>query len=306
MLLCDVHHRVIDRDKKLEHTVQLLSEMKREHEDRIEVVTAIIQDRGTYPLRYSAKIATNEALISASDLHLAIVEEGRFPVRGGNIDLDLIGLDYSEDEPDYWAVHLRNLRTSFREKVSGRTERGEIKHLTVAALAPIPLLVELGRLLSDIRAVDVRQLLRNPKGLKWDSSSSPLDFEVVKATPSKANSVALKIEISADIADERITRVFSEAIPIWSIHSSVRGNDVLRRSDDLATFARVFRTTLDQIRHVHGPDVDVHLFPAVPASSAVEMGRGWQPKAHPTLRVYDENRRLGGFHLVHTLDHRQA
>lgn len=306
MLLCDVHHRVIDREKKAEHPAELLREMKREHEDRIEVVTAIARHRGTHALRYTAKIATNEALVTASDLQIAIVEEGRFPVRGGNIDLELIGLDYSEDEPEYWAIHLRNLRSGFKEKVSGRTERGELQHLTVAALAPIPLLIELGRLLSDIRAVDVRQLLRNPKGLKWDNNSPPLTFDVCTAVPSRANIVALKVEISSDIADERVIRILGDAVPIWSIRSSIRGNDVLRRSDDLVAFARDFRSTLDQIRHAHGPDVEVHLFPSVPASTAVEIGRGWQPKAHPTLRVYDENRRLGGFHLVHSLDHTQA
>lgn len=304
MLLCDVHHRVIDRDKKAEHPAEILKEMKHEHEDRIEVVTAIARDRGTYALRYMAKIATNEALVTATDLQIAIVEEGRFPVRGGNIDLELIGLDYSEEEPDYWVVHLRNLRRGFKEKVSGRTERGELQHLTVAALAPIPLLVELGRLLSDIRDVDVRQLLRAPKGLKWDKSAAPLNFDVRRADASKANNVALKVEISSDIADERVTRLF-DSIPIWSIYSSIRGNDVLRRSDDLSAFARVFRKTLDEIRNHHGPDVEVHLFPAIPASTAVEIGRAWQPKAHPSLRVYDENTRAGGFHLVHSLDHRQ-
>ncbi len=306
MLLCDVHHRVVDREKVSEHPASLLREMKREHEERIENVTAITHDRGTYPLRYAARIGGNEALIPEADLRTAIIEGGRFPVHRGKIDLESTGLDYREEEPEYWKTHLRNLRSGFREKLGGRLERGEINHLTVAGIAPIPLLIELGRLLSDIRAVDVRQPMRDPKGLRWDITSTPLTFEVLKASAAEVPAVALKIEITAEISDDRITTVVGETVPIWSIRSSIHGNDVMRRESDLAEFARVCRTTLDLIRSAHGRNTEIHLFPAIPASTAIEVGRGWQPKAHPSIRIYDENRRAGGFHLVHALDHVQG
>lgn len=302
MLLCDTHHRIVDRDRVADHPATILREMKREHETRIEIVTAITRDRATFPLRYCARIASNEALISEADLRLAIISEGRYPVPGGNIDLEIIGLDFAEHEPEFWSTHLRNLRSAFGEKIKGRLERGELTHITVGAVAPIPLLIELGRLLSDIRAVDVRQLLRNPKGLIWDASAAPLAFEVLKPPPSDARHAALKVEFSAAITDDRVERALP-GVPIWSIRSSVLGNDVLRRPEDLAEFARVFRATLDAIRAAHGQDVEVALFPAAPPSASVEIGRGWQPKAHPTVRIYDENKRVGGFHFVHALDH---
>ena len=75
----------------------------------------------------------------------------------------------------------------------------------------------------------------------------------------------------------------------------------MRRRDDLTEFARLFRGTLDAIKAAHGEDVTVHLFPATPVSVAVEVGRSWQPKAHPPIRIYDQNRTLGGF--VHVHDH---
>jgi hypothetical protein len=37
----------------------------------------------------------------------------------------------------------------------------------------MPLLFELGRLISDIATADVRQLLRSPKGWKWDPTAEP-------------------------------------------------------------------------------------------------------------------------------------
>ena len=47
------------------------------------------------------------------------------------------------------------------------------------------------------------------------------------------------------------------------------------------------------IRATHGPDCTVHLFPALPNSLAVEVGRVLLPKADPAIRVYDRN--VSGF-----------
>ena len=41
MLLCDTHHRLIDKIEVEKHSENLLLEMKKEHEERIERVTAI-------------------------------------------------------------------------------------------------------------------------------------------------------------------------------------------------------------------------------------------------------------------------
>ena len=37
----------------------------------------------------------------------------------------------------------------------------------------------------------------------------------------------------------------------------------------------------------------------MPVSATVELGRVWMPKADLNLKIYDENRELGGF--VHAL-----
>jgi hypothetical protein len=62
-----------------------------------------------------------------------------YPLDDGWIDLDLVTLDLSDDDPDYWPTHVKNLRIVFGEKVRGRMERQEIKRLAVFGLAPIPL-----------------------------------------------------------------------------------------------------------------------------------------------------------------------
>jgi hypothetical protein len=225
----------------------------------------------------------------------------RYPVDGGWIDLDLATLELADDEPDFWAIHVQNLRRGFAEKVRGRMERGEIKHLSVFGLAPIPLLIELGRQISDIATAEVRQLLRDPKGWKWDMAAAPAALSL-RRPPTLGPTVALKLEISAPIADERVTAVLGDGACIWSIAAHKPHNDIFRRLEDVAALAKIFRTALDDIKNAHGEDMRVHLFPAIPVSAAVEVGRSWQPKAHPTLRIYDQNRKRGGFIHVHDLD----
>src|SRR5262249_13849883 len=220
----------------------------------------------------------------------------------GWIDLDLVTLDLRDDDPNYWPTHVKNLQTVFGEKVRGRMERQEIKRLAVFGLAPIPLLFELGRLISDIATADVRQLLRDPKGWKWDPSSPPVRYD--RHRPERRSGpAALKLEISAPIVDERVRKVLGPEASIWSISAAGAHNDIVRRPEDVAAFAKLFRKTLDDIKLVHGEDVTLNVFPAVPVSIAVEAGRSWQPKAHPSLAIYDQNWKLNGFALAHRLEH---
>jgi hypothetical protein len=194
------------------------------------------------------------------------------------------------------------LRNGFAEKVRGRMERQEVRRLAVFALAPMPLLFELGRLISDIASAEVRQLLRDPKGWKWDTRGATIEYDVRRPN-NTGGPVALKLEISAEIADERIRSALGPDAAIWSIAADDPHNDIMRRPEDLAAFAKLFRKTLDDIKVAHGENVIIEVFPAVPVSVAVEAGRAWQPKAHPTLRIRDQNKKLGGFILAHQLEH---
>ncbi|MER9920874.1 MULTISPECIES: SAVED domain-containing protein [unclassified Mesorhizobium] len=301
MLVCDRHHRVFDREMVAEHPADLLMAMKRRHEDRIRTVTAIDEDMSSHVIRYAAKIGTNESPVAKGDLKWSMIPD-RYPLDDGWIDLDLATLDLSDHEPDFWRIQIRNLRAGFAEKVRGRMERQEIRRLTVFGLAPIPLLIELGRLISDIATADVRQLLRSPKGWRWDPNAPPLKFNVLRPS-GLAGKVALKLAVSAPVVDDRIHAVLGNDAAIWSITADGAHNDIMRSQADLAEFARLFRTTLDAIKIAHGENTMVHVFPAVPISAAVEAGRAWQPKAHPALKIYDQNKKLGGFIFAHELGH---
>ncbi|SNT02390.1 hypothetical protein SAMN05216374_2347 [Tardiphaga sp. OK246] len=301
MLVCDEHHRVIDREMVDQHSVGVLREMKQRHEARIRIVTDIDEDLGTHVIRYAARIGTNESPVAKDAVKWSLLPDS-YPLDDGWIDLDLATLELPDHEPEFWTVQLRNLRNGFAEKVRGRMERQDIRRLAVFALGPMPLLFELGRLISDIATAEVRQLLRDPKGWKWDPRATVLEYDVRRPN-NTGGPVALKLELSAEISDERIRTTLPADAAIWSIAAAGAHNDVMRRPEDLAAFAKLFRKTLDDIKVAHGENVVVNVFPAVPVSAAVEAGRAWQPKAHPTLRIFDQNKKLGGFFFAHELKH---
>ncbi|TAV98447.1 SAVED domain-containing protein [Rhizobium ruizarguesonis] len=293
MLLCDVHHRVIDgHDTRGEYPADLLRRLKEEHESRIETVTSIRRDASCHVIRYGAGIGRNESPVNVDAVKSALLPEF-YPAHGGMIDLDIPDLGIPDHDPSYWPVHQKSLRDKYFERVKGRLERGEINRLAVFGLAPMPLLIELGRLISDISEAHVRQLLREPKGWQWDKADPSLKLEVALA-PKVRGKVALKLGVSAAIGDERVFEALGDDVSIWSLSAVAAHNDIMRTPEDLRIWRQEVRRVLEAIKVHHSGADFLHVFPAIPVSAAVELGRVWMPKAHLPMRIYDHNRALGG------------
>ncbi|CDZ72007.1 Hypothetical protein NGAL_HAMBI2610_36230 [Neorhizobium galegae bv. orientalis] len=294
MLMCDPHHRLIDGPAtRHEYPADLLRDMKAEHEDRIESLTSIQRDRACHVIRFGAGIGRNESPINVDAVKSALLPEF-YPVRNGLIDFEVPDLGIPDHDSTYWTLHQRLLREKYQERVRGRLERGEVNRLAVFGLAPIPLLIELGRLISDISEAHVRQLLREPKGWEWDRAEPQLALTSERPV-AEGCTVALKLGISARIEDARITSVLGDEVAIWSLSAEEAHNDILRTPGDLSLWRTRLRKMLEEIKDRHGDGAVVHVFPAIPVSAAIELGRVWMPKAHLPMRIYDQNRALGGF-----------
>jgi SMODS-associated and fused to various effectors sensor domain len=294
MLLCAKHHKAVDIDYLADHREDVLSEMKAEHEDRIAIVTGIADERAAHVIRFAADIAMRDALISTRSIFSAMPPD-HHPAEGRTIDIELAGCDYADHETIYWTVQLENLRRVFTRKVKERIEQKEIKRLSVFALAPQPLLIELGRLLGDIVPVTVHQKHREPDTWRWQPSQPAIMFRTCECEGSPRSLVALKLALSATVTDDRIRAVLGDEVAIWSLTAENPHNDIMRRPEDLAEFKRRLRRLLDRIKATHGEGAEVNVFPALPASAAVEVGRAWMPKADLPLHIYDQNRAAGGF-----------
>lgn len=172
----------------------------------------------------------------------------------------------------------------------------DLEQISLFALAPQPLLILLGSLLGDIVPVKVHQRHREPATWRWQPDQQAISFRT--SEPSSAGSsqiVALKLALSATTTDDRIRSVLGADECIWELTAEDPHNDIMRRPEDLSKFKRQVRQLLDRIKTAHGEDVVVNVFPALPSSCAVELGRIRMPKADLPFRIYDQNAQAGGF-----------
>ncbi|HRJ63289.1 SAVED domain-containing protein [uncultured Brevundimonas sp.] len=294
MLMCARHHKLIDVDAPDDHPETLLVEMKAEHERRIVRNVAIRPDLASHVVRFSARIAENPALVSTREIFDAM-RPHRHPASGETIDLELVGAAFRDHEPIYWDTQRLNLGRQFETAIRNRIERQDIRHLSVFALAPQPLLIELGRLLGDIVPAAIHQRHREPATWAWQDDQPALVLNVGEHA-SGAGPIALKLAVSADVDDARIRAVLGDDTAIWSITATGAHNDILRRPEDQANYRRLLRGLFNRIKAVHGQSTPIHVFPVLPASLAVETGRVWMPKADVPLRLYDQNGASGFAH----------
>jgi hypothetical protein len=295
MLLCPEHHRLIDYEDPGAYPDSTLRLMKETHEQRMEALTNIDKDRTSAVIKYGANIETHDAVLSTSDAHRAIAVAGWYPARATPILLGILNSTLQDHEAEYWKAQEKELVRRFEREVRPYIGEGARNHFSVFGLAPIPLLVKLGSLLSDLHQVEVYQLHREPQ--TWEWQPGPVGFEYLIEEPLNTKQlVALNLSLSATITNERITRILGEEnVSIWRMTIERPNNDFLKGREQLQQFRIAFRQLLDQIKTKHGEEAVLHIFPAVPVSVAVEMGRVRQPKADLPMLVYDQNRAVGGF-----------
>src|SRR5215213_9183226 len=139
MLLCDEHHRLIDREGLAEHPVTLLHQFKREHEVRIERLTDIDVSRKTEVLTFGARINDSMALPTFDQVRVALAPE-RYPMSDRGIAIDLSDQEMTESDPGFWDWATNQIdRRLDRYTADGKGPSGaELNHLSIFALAPIP------------------------------------------------------------------------------------------------------------------------------------------------------------------------
>lgn len=298
MLLCDEHHRLIDKVDVDGHTVDILKTMKKKHEDRIKILTDIAINKESNIVVYKGNIGNHESLINYQRAVEAIVPD-RYPSDRDVIDLSINSSVLKDYEEKYWEFHIQGLERNFNEKIKYRMN-GWALHYSLFGLAPQPLLIKLGSLLSDIYNVDVYQLHREPSTWRWLGEEEKLKFSITNNSV-KSNIVALNISLSADIDNSRIENILGKDTCIWTITIDKPNNDFLKSKNQLEQFRVEFRKVLNEIKKSNNKYTEINVFPAMPVAVAIELGRIWMPKADLDFKVYDENRSSGGFIPAFTL-----
>lgn len=294
MLMCDEHHRLIDKKQVKEHTVERLIRMKKDHEDRMARLTDILERKEAHVLLYGANIGSHNSSLIYEDT-LNALSPHFYPSDTGSIELGLKNSSFVDRDNRFWEIEEENLKNKFNQKVIPLKESSKIQNYCVFALAPQPLLVKLGTLLYDLANVEVFNNQKEPKTWKWTSGIGEENYFKIIKPKEINNKIALVFSLSATINDERITNVLGKDCSIWKITLKNPNNDFLKYKNHLSQFRVVCRQILNEIKATHGENNEINIFPAMLPSTAVELGRVWYPKADLPLIIFDQNRELGGF-----------
>lgn len=288
MLLCDSHHRLIDKQDVDGHPESLLLEMKKEHEERIEKTASITHNMHSHIVLFKANVGPNTPLITYESVREFLLPS-HYPAQSSAIDLGLNNSSFRDRDENFWLVEMANLQTQFDEQIRPKLRKNEINHLSLFAFAPIPLLIKLGTLLNDIQHLEVHQPVRIPKSWNLTNDGDDCEYIINRPKNTSFSKVALNISLSATITNDRITSVIGEDCSIYTLTIEDPFNDFLKNKSQLASFSVAIRKLLNEIKAVHGSGANLNIFPAMPIATAIEFGRVWMPKADMSLVIYDEN-----------------
>lgn len=309
MLLCRGHHRLIDRLLD-EHTVEGLRQMKREHENRIRLLTGLQDDAATVVVRMAGGIRNAPVEVPREAVLAAVRADGRFPrfplaLDGEDVEIDLRQLP-AEGDPGYWTTGERLIAA---QAARIRDAQQPIRHLSVFALARAPLLIALGFHLDDKIPVSIYCRRRDgtgDDGWGFDPAAEPVAFEVRHlAGPATGPRVAVAVSVTAPIGADVVAASGEGAVYEIAPEGVAHGRDLLGARASLHQFADAFHRFLGRVEADHRECAVIDLYAAVPAAGAVQLGRGVMRDAQPALRVHDRGGD-GRFHEALTLGSRSG
>lgn len=285
MLMCHDHHRLIDHEQVAEHTVDRLRAMKKKHEDRVRKVTEIAAAKISVPVVYGTNIGKEAVSIPRRELAQAMLPDNYPTENVVTISCQNSGLHDSQEL--FWQAEVAQLEQKYNEFLKPLIGKEDIDCVSVFALAPQPLLVKLGTMLSDLHKVKVYQKHREPDTWKWQEITEPNPIRIVRPQDTSKTPV-LVFSLSAKAISNRVRNRFGDDASIWEVTAEDPNNDMLRSADQLAEFRQLTRKVLDDINASSGFD-SLKVFMAMPAACAVELGRVLMPKADKKLVLFDKN-----------------
>jgi hypothetical protein len=106
MLLCDIHHRLVDKEDVAGHPEERLLVMKHKHEERIRLLTEIKDEKRSNVVLYRSNIGKHD-----TPLNLNCANEGlvpfRFPAEASCIELSLKNNADEDHTPEFWNTDRR-------------------------------------------------------------------------------------------------------------------------------------------------------------------------------------------------------
>lgn len=299
MLMCDGHHRLIDRIDEDGHPAGLLRDMRHEHVSMVRKMLDGLAFPCTQAITLLADLANIPTAISENDIRGSMLARQLGPLP--NV-FHAIRRTQRDDRllPNFWENLLHEHEPVIRDFVvrfgwgQGSSGCSAPDVLAVFPLHLVPILILAGRIVGEARPVEVFQYDRHRKSWQWDLAAKPHPantFKVNEPSVTFADEVLLSIELSASIDDRALpeaiaSQVQNGSIPWVRITATQPDSGCISHPDDLDQFTMVARKAIRIIQDGIRPS-RVHLLGVSPASTLFRFGQLLQAGHHPAYSVYD-------------------
>ena len=296
MLLCYDQHHVIDNRSMWEiYDAETLRGMKRAHEDAIRQLTGLRDQQRSTVIRAAGKIGDVPVEMSRRTVAASLLERGRFPDyvllgAGNEYEIDLRDLPgEAEGSELYWQnvdAHIAEAGERLRRAVAD----GDVTHVSVLALARIPALIRLGAAFGEAIQVDLYPTRRSgTEGFGWTEGLDVAEFALSQSQSGDPAKVAVLVSISGTVDLARLPGAVDQT---WTIYQVTLTNmptsvETICSQAALDNFTRCWRQLLATLEQDHADAERVSIFPAVPVTAAIAIGRTLIRGAHPKLAVFD-------------------
>lgn len=296
MLLCQPCHKLID-DRSALYPIRTLREYKRQHETRISVLTGAKGTNRTRVIKLVSRVRGHNVEIPDTMIFDAL--QPRFSDGDSDCEIDLTGR--GDLRPQDMPAAATNISSDLERFFRLGRGAGAIGHVSVFAVAPIPLLVHLGSQLSTKVTTDLFQRHRDTESWMWKPGAGRLRFACRRlkkgGEPSK---VALIVSVSGRITPRDIPAKFQKGYFIYEIRPALGTprTDLLKTRGDLDRFRDTYEGWQGSLSASHGQRVRrVDVFAAAPIPVAIMLGYARLPQVAPRLRVYENEPLAGGFKM---------
>nr|WP_179282768.1 SAVED domain-containing protein [Rhodococcus sp. 15-1154-1] len=294
MLLCPGEHKVIDtREHWATYSEEQLAAFKHQHERDVRELTGLLRRPKSTVIRVAGDIRGRAVDFSKQAVIRTLLREQRFPDfslhdDGQNCEVDLRPRDGEDDsDASYWQSSILTLVKRLKP-LNNHLKINEIDHISVFALARIPILVQLGVLLDDVTNVTVHNRRRGTgEGWGWyaEGRSKDLTFEAYEVAGD--GDPVVTFSISGPVDHDALPAEL-QGRPRYDIFAKGANLNpkILQSVEDLEALIDKWRELLATLEANHR-NRPINLILAVSAAAAVEIGRAHMAGAHAKLRIFD-------------------
>lgn len=291
LLLCHDCHKIVDDPDHIDFfPPEKLREIKEAFERRIEMVTENGGLTRTAALRVGSQIRGSLALASQREVaetllavnYLGLVETQR----SGDFTCRVNG---AAGGRGFWDAAQQTIDDTLA-LVRQAVECGDVEHISVFAIAPIPLLVYLGWQLDDKTPTRLFQKHRDQfVGWSWADQTDPVEFDVSPGdADADASDVAFVCAVTSEVNLSALPESLADA-PVVEIRPRDVSPDptLISHEQSLLNFGDQWRAALAAAEARFPAAKRWHLVASAPVTVALEAGRAVMRDVHPPVSVYE-------------------